>query len=223
MSTSETPTQSVETVNPACGAAEQGGFFVDRHCRSDALERIPQRSVADTYFIDRKIAFEGAALSAELFDAGLDVRLPRLVLADVPVRQPAVSDRRFARLRPPSAGRDAAAVQLGQRRRQSNRPRVAGPVTRTLNQTSRDSWRDVDASGLYSEREELYAASVGGCCFLVGHAAASRVQERFAREEECGGEPVRFVLVLLVIAAQDHQPVVRDVEPCGLMSDDEVR
>jgi hypothetical protein len=47
---------------------------------------------------------------------------------------------------------------------------------------------EVYAGGLDAEREERDAAAIRCGGFLVGHAAAARVEERFSWEEECCGE-----------------------------------
>lgn len=61
-----------------------------------------------------------------------------------------------------------------------------------------------------AHREELGAAPVVCCGVLVVQAALSCVQEGLPGEEQCCGEPVGFVFVLLVVAAEDHKPVGRD-------------
>src|SRR6185312_15675952 len=66
----------VKSVNSSRGAAEQRGLFIGRRCRSDALERVPKRRVADPHLVDREIALERAAPCAKPFDARLDIRAP---------------------------------------------------------------------------------------------------------------------------------------------------
>ena len=60
------------------GAGEQLALLVGRGAAGDALERVPQRRVTDPHLVDRKVAFEHAALGAEQFDAGFDKGPPAL-------------------------------------------------------------------------------------------------------------------------------------------------
>jgi len=54
---------------------EQGALSSGR-AGGDALESVPQRSIADAHLVDGKIALEHGAMRAEQIDAGLDIGAP---------------------------------------------------------------------------------------------------------------------------------------------------
>ena len=65
-----------QTISLACGFAEQRRLLRGGIALRQALERIPKHRVAATPLVDRKIAFEHAAVGSEGLDATVDVGAP---------------------------------------------------------------------------------------------------------------------------------------------------
>src|SRR5437764_14803198 len=67
-----------EAVKARCRAGEEIGFFRCRDAAREPLEGVEQHGVAAGALVDREVALEHAAAGAEAFDAGVDIRLPRI-------------------------------------------------------------------------------------------------------------------------------------------------
>src|SRR5712692_5836678 len=68
----------VEPIEPRRGAAEQIRFLGRTCCPRQNLAGIPERRVAIGALVDREVALEHTAPGAESFDAGLEIRPPRM-------------------------------------------------------------------------------------------------------------------------------------------------
>src|ERR1700736_3997171 len=65
-----------EPVKPRCGAGEEIGLFGRRCAAGEPLEGVEQHRIAARALVDRKIAFEHAAVGAEILYASLDIGPP---------------------------------------------------------------------------------------------------------------------------------------------------
>src|SRR5947208_2094428 len=70
------PCKSIQAIGAAGGAAEHRKLLALGRAGGDALERVPQRRVADAHLLDGVVALEHAAARAEALDAGLEIRPP---------------------------------------------------------------------------------------------------------------------------------------------------
>src|ERR1700680_2652646 len=65
-----------EPVETCRGPGKEIGFLRSRGAAGEPLERVPHHRITAGALVDWEIAFEHAAIGAEILDAGLDVRAP---------------------------------------------------------------------------------------------------------------------------------------------------
>src|SRR5580658_5516850 len=66
----------LQPVKTRRGAGEEISLFRCRGAVRQPLERVEQHRIAARTLVDREVAFEHAAVGAEILDAGLDIRPP---------------------------------------------------------------------------------------------------------------------------------------------------